>query len=225
MTRESRLRVTFPSGGLASGAPGGGRILTMLRRASMIWVSALALLLGGCVKHHGPQSMVLFVPAPPPSPSATVPPASNSEVMVIEEPAPPPQTEAEDDEVPQPQPPEPTLHRRTHHLPRSEATAETDDQPAPQDDAETPSAGVPVLAPLQSTSEGTELRRQFVNLDQDIRQRLAKLGGAQLSANNQKTLDDARTFFAQATSALASGDLPRAINLARKAGLLLAALE
>ena len=221
-----RLRVTFPSGDLAPRAPGGGRIPTMLRRRSIIGVSALALLLGGCVKHHGPQSMVLFVPAPPPSPSATVPSASNPEVMVIEEPAPPPQTEVEDDAVPQPQTPEPTLHRRTHRLPHPEATAETDDdQPAPQDDAKTPSTDVPVLAPRQSTSEETELRRQFVSLDQDIRQRLAKLGGAQLSANNQKTLDDARTFFAQATSALASGDLPRAINLARKAGLLLAALE
>jgi hypothetical protein len=221
-----RLPVTSPPGVVASRTPGGGRILTMLRRVSIIWVSALALLLSGCVKRHGPQNMVVFVPAPPPAAhSATELPTSNSDVMVIEEPAPPPQTEAEDEEVPQPQTPEPTLHRRTHHLPRPEATTETDEHPPPQDDAETPSADVPVLAPRKSTSEETELRRQFLSLDQDIRQRLAKLGGAQLSANNQKTLDDARTFFAQATSAMASGDLPRAINLARKAGLLLAALE
>jgi hypothetical protein len=62
-------------------------------------------------------------------------------------------------------------------------------------------------------------------LADEINQRLARLNGAQLSANDQRTLEDARTFFAQATRAMASGDLPRALNLARKASLLLAALE
>jgi hypothetical protein len=51
------------------------------------------------------------------------------------------------------------------------------------------------------------------------------LSGARLSGNDQKTLEDARTFYAQASDAMASGDLPRAMNLARKAGLLLGALE
>jgi hypothetical protein len=62
-------------------------------------------------------------------------------------------------------------------------------------------------------------------LQEDISQRLTRLKGAQLSANDQKTLEDARTFFAQAARAMATGDLPRALNLARKASLLLAALE
>jgi hypothetical protein len=62
-------------------------------------------------------------------------------------------------------------------------------------------------------------------LEQDIRQRLTRLNGMQLSSNDRKTLEDARTFFSQATHARASGDLPRALNLARKASLLLAALE
>jgi hypothetical protein len=62
-------------------------------------------------------------------------------------------------------------------------------------------------------------------LELDIRQRLTRLNGAQLSANDRRTLEDARTFFVQATHAMASGDLPRALNLARKASLLLAALE
>jgi len=38
-------------------------------------------------------------------------------------------------------------------------------------------------------------------------------------------VEDARAFFAQATQAMVSGDLPRALILARKASLLLAALE
>ena len=96
--------------------------------------------------------------------------------------------------------------------------------PAPEN-PETPPAEVPALEPRQSTAQETELRRQFVDLEQDIEKRLAQLSGAHLSANDQKTLEDARTFFAQARQAMASGDLPRALNLARKAGLLLAALE
>jgi hypothetical protein len=62
-------------------------------------------------------------------------------------------------------------------------------------------------------------------LQQDVRQRLARLDGARLSGNERKTLENARTFFEQSTRAVASGDLQRALNLARKAFLLTAALE
>jgi hypothetical protein len=62
-------------------------------------------------------------------------------------------------------------------------------------------------------------------LQQDLRKRLEQLSGVRLSANDQRTLEDARTFYTQASDAMAGGDLPRAMNLARKAGLLLAALE
>ena len=62
-------------------------------------------------------------------------------------------------------------------------------------------------------------------MEQDISQRLTRFKGAHLSTNERKTLEDARTFFEQANRAKASGDLPRALNLARKASLLLAALE
>jgi outer membrane biosynthesis protein TonB len=140
--------------------------------------------------------------------------------MVIEEPPPPPKSE----ETPPPQTPEPTPPRRVRHPPRTETPAEPDETAAPEN-PETPPAEVPALEPRQSTAQETELRHQFLNLEQDIQKRLAQLSGAHLSANGQKTLEDARTFFTQARQALASGDLPRALNLARKAGLLLAALE
>jgi hypothetical protein len=42
---------------------------------------------------------------------------------------------------------------------------------------------------------------------------------------DRKTLDDARTFFQQSTQALNEGDLQRALMLARKASLLVSALE
>jgi hypothetical protein len=62
-------------------------------------------------------------------------------------------------------------------------------------------------------------------LQQDVRQRLIRLEGARLSPNEQKTLEDARAFLEQSARAVASGDLQRALNLARKAFLLIAALE
>ena len=123
-------------------------------------------------------------------------------------------------------PPQTPVHDppSTRSARRAPNPAEPDETPT-QENPETPPAEVPALEPRQSSAQETELRRQFVKLEQDIRQRLTRLNGARLSANDRKTLEDARTFFAQATRAMASGDLPRALNLARKASLLLAALE
>jgi TolA-binding protein len=99
------------------------------------------------------------------------------------------------------------------------------DDATPQESPESPPTEVPALEPRETSAQQTELRHQFVQLEQDIRQRLARLNGLQLSSNDRKTLEDARAFFAQATHAMESGDLSRALNLARKASLLLAALE
>ena len=167
--------------------------------------------------------MVVYVPAPAQAP-APAPPAAKPQVMVIEEPAPPPEPEAEPEETPPPQTPEPTAHHRVRHPARPETPTEPDETPSVEI-PETPPAEVPALEPRQSSAQENELRRQFQSLQQDIGKRLEKLSSAHLSANDQKTLEDARTFFAQANHAMASGDLPRALNLAHKAGLLLAALE
>jgi hypothetical protein len=69
------------------------------------------------------------------------------------------------------------------------------------------------------------LRQQIERLHQEVRQRMARLNTARLSSTERKTLEDANTFFVQSTRALASGDLQRALNLARKASLLVSALE
>jgi hypothetical protein len=197
--------------------PANGRILDMWRNGTVTSVCALLLWMGGCPKRQDTKSIVVYVPAPAP---AAAPPAEKPQVMVIEEPAPPPEPE----ETPPPQTPTPAAHRRPRRPARTEAPTEPDEAP-PQENPEAPPAEVPALQPRESSAQETELRRQFQNLEQDIRQRLTRLNGARLSTNDRKTLDDARTFFAQATQAMASGDLPRALNLARKASLLLAALE
>jgi len=69
------------------------------------------------------------------------------------------------------------------------------------------------------------VRGEIQRLQEDVRQRLARLKPANLSNANRKTLEDARTFFAQSGRALEQGDLQRALNLARKASLLISALE
>ncbi|MGA2986907.1 MAG: hypothetical protein ABSG32_24160 [Terriglobia bacterium] len=178
----------------------------------MLWI-------GGCPKRQDPKSIVVYVPAQAP---AAEPPAAKQEVLVIEEPAPPP--EPEPAETSPPQTAEPNAHHRTRHPAHTEAAAEPDEA-STQETPETPPAEIPALEPRESSAQENEIKHQYQKLEDDIRQRLTRFEGARLSSNDQKTLEDARTFFVQATHAMASGDLPRALNLARKASLLLAALE
>jgi hypothetical protein len=140
---------------------------------------------------------------------------------VIEEPAPPPEPE----EAPPPQTPE---EPKPQHRRRRPAHPDTPTAPADASTPETPEPppeAVPALGPRESTAQEAALRQQIQRLQEDVRQRLARLNEARLSPSERKTLEDARTFFAQSTRALESGDLQRALNLARKASLLVAALE
>ena len=107
--------------------------------------------------------------------------------------------------------------RREAPAPAPENTPETTEPP--------PTPQVPSLEPRESSAQEAALRRQIQALQDDVRQRIAKLSRAGLSGADRKTLDDARTFFAQSTRALNDADLQRALNLARKASLLVSALE
>jgi len=140
--------------------------------------------------------------------------------MVIEEPAPP-----EEPPAPSPQPttnPEPAQRRR-RVLRREAPAAAAEETPAATESQPTPQ--VPSLEPRESSAQEAALRRQIQALQDDVRQRIAKLSRAGLSGADRKTLEDARTFFAQSTRALNDADLQRALNLARKASLLVSALE
>ena len=99
------------------------------------------------------------------------------------------------------------------------------DETSPQDSPETPPVEVPALEPRESSAQEAAIREQVLRLQENVRQRMARLNPARLSPNERKTLDDARTFLTQSTRALKSSDLQRALNLARKASLLVAALE
>jgi len=139
--------------------------------------------------------------------------------MVIEEPAPP--------EPPAPSPPPtspPKPARRPRRRPQTEPpTGNSENTPETTEPPPTPQ--VPSLEPRETHAQEAALRRQIQGLQDDVRQRIAKLARAGLSGADRKTLDDARTFFAQSTRALNDADLQRALNLARKASLLVSALE
>ena len=185
-----------------------------LRALPFLWWS-LAMFIGGCPKRQAPTRIV-YVPSPPPA--VTQVSSAGTPFMVIEEPAPP------EPPAPSPQPaPPPKPARRRRRVLRAEppaaaaeSTPETTEPPTPQ---------VPSLEPRESSTQEAALRRQIQGLQDDVRQRIAKLSRAGLAGADRKTLDDARTFFAQSTRALNEADLQRALTLARKASLLVSALE
>ena len=158
---------------------------------------------------------IVYVPSPPAA--ATQAPAAGTPAMVIEEPAPP------EPPAPAPQPTPPPKPAPRRHVVRDESPAA-----APANTPETsqpPSPPVPSLEPRESSTQEAALRHQIQGLQDDVRQRIAKLSRAGLGGADRKTLDDARTFFAQSTRALNESDLQRALTLARKASLLVSALE
>ena len=191
----------------------------MWRRASLSSFCALALWIGGCPKRQGPTRIV-FVPTPAPSASAVAPAAENPQVLVIEEPAPVEQ------EAATPPAPQATEQKTTRSKPRVRADtgASADETPTP-DASLPPPVEVPALEPRESIEQAAALRQRIQQMLDDVRQRLDRVNEARLSAEERKTLDDARSFFGQSIHALDGGDLQRALNLARKASLLVAALQ
>ncbi len=191
----------------------------MKPKAIPLWWCSLALLIGGCPKRQAPPRIV-YVPSPQHA-AMQAPGPENPLAMVIQEPAPPepaviippPETSTPKEEETAPQ---------HHHVQRREQTP-----PAPESAPETDedSSPVPSLAPQGSSSEQATQRHEIQGLQDDVQKRIAKLGAADLSAVDRKTLEDAKAFIAQSTQALNEADLQRALMLARKASLLVSALE
>ena len=200
----------FEKGMSGSASPGSDRIGDDVKLRALPYLG-LALFIGGCPKRQAPVRIV-YVPAPPPA--ATQAPAAGAPALVIEEPPPP---------EPPPAPPPPTPAPkpvRQRRRARTEPPAA-----APSNAPDTTGPPAPSLEPQENSVEEAALRRQIQGLQDDVRQRIAKLSRARLSGADRKTLDDARAFFAQSTQALKEADLQRALNLARKASLLVTALE
>lgn len=196
----------------------------MLPRGSLSSLCSLLLLIGACPKRQTMKSTIVYVPTKPPAAQSAEQSSKAQAVLVIEEPAPPPEPQREPEENAPPTATQPPAPHRAGGQAHTKTTAEPD-EPVPVETPETEPLEVPAIEPRESSAQQTELRSQFDKLETDIQQRLSKLNGAQLSESDRKTVEDAKTFLAQATHAMTSGDLPRALNLARKASLLLAALQ
>ncbi len=195
-----------------------------VKREALGSICGLLLFIGACPKRQTTPRIV-YVPAPPPTAShAAAVPAESPRTMVIEEPAPPPEpeeTEAKKTTEDQKAPPR---HRKVL---RTETPHPSDEPPAEPtgETPEPPPALVPTLEPRESSAQESTLRRQTLEAQIDVRQRLARINEGQLSPPDRKTLDDARGFFGQSERAYQEGDLQRALVLARKAALLVTALE
>jgi len=190
----------------------------MKPKAIPLWWCSLALLIGGCPKRQA-SPRIVYVPSPPPA-AMQAPSPENPPVMVIEMPPPPePVVITPPPETTTPKEEEPKHHRVTHR----EQTPTTPES-APETD-EGPSPPLPSLAPQGSSSEQATQRREIQGLQDDVQKRIGKLNAADLSAVDRKTLEDAKAFIAQSTQALNEADLQRALMLARKASLLVTALE
>jgi hypothetical protein len=176
----------------------------------------MALLIGGCPKRQTAPRLV-YVPAPPAVDAAPAQPAGT---LIIEEPAPPAPTPQET-VAPEPTPPRPA--RRPRHV----NAAEPPDSPqvAPEPDEPAPTVEVPALEPRESREQESALRGKILGLQNEVQQQVSRLERASLGPADRKTLEDARTFLAQSGKALEEGDLQRSQNLARKASLLVDALN
>jgi hypothetical protein len=193
-----------------------------LKTGLLLLVCTVLLLLPGCPRRQT-ASRLVYVSTPPSAKALGVAPATDS--IVIAEPERPEEeaktTEPTDAETG-------TTSKRVvrHRRPgaiRPDAPAEAEDQPAAPQAA--PPAGVPALEPQKSPEEQAQLRREISTSREDTERRLAQLDHLALGAGDRKTLDDARAFLAQAARALEEGELIRSINLARKAALLVSAVE
>ena len=193
----------------------------MLRSGSVTSLCALALWMGGCPKRQGPARIV-YVPSSAP-PSLTVTPKAAPAFLVIAEPETPP--EPPEEPTPPPVAADPKPAPRPRRPVRTDAAVEPAEPPAAPDTGEPPPAEVPALAPRESTEQEAALRQQIQKLHEEVRQRMSRLNVARLNSTERKTLEDASTFYVQSTHALALGDLQRSLNLARKASLLITALE
>lgn len=94
-----------------------------------------------------------------------------------------------------------------------------------EDSAAPAPAEVPALEQRESPAQQTALRQQVAATLAGIQGRIGQVKQRGISGLERKTLEDAQMFLEQSRRALEGNDLVRALNLARKASLLVNALE
>lgn len=192
-------------------------IMAGMTRKNLSPLMSFALLLGGCPNRQT-APRVVYVPRAATASAIAAPKSSGD--LLIEEP-PPPQPEGPPAEA---QPQESTTQKPPLRPRRRAAPAETPvEVPAPPPEAV--SLPAPALETHESPQQQSELRTRVVQMQESVRARINALGRTSMASLDRKTLEGARMFLVQSERARDSNDLQRAFNLARKASLLVDALE
>ncbi len=173
----------------------------MLKRLGTVW--SLALLFGGCPKRQTTPRIV-YIPTPP----AAMKPTTTTAMLVIQEPEPTAPASP-------PLAPGATTTRRQSPARRKPPARPIHVEPIP----------VPALAPRENSSQQVALRDAILRSQQQVQQAIDRLHRAGLPENELSTLGGAQVFLAQSVRALQENDLQRALNLVRKAQLLVQALQ
>ncbi len=188
-----------------------------MRSRTLYSVCGLAVLIWGCPKRQT-TPRVVFVSQSPPATEQM--PAASPGALIIQEPAPPEPPQPviiEQPAAPEEKPPQ--HKRRPTAAGRAETETPADDNPAQA------APEVPALEQRESAAQQTAQRQQIIEMLAGIRGRMAQMKRNRLSELERKTLDDAQMFVEQSQHALETNDLVRALNLARKASLLVNALQ
>ena len=191
-------------------------IAKSMNRGTLYSVCVLVLFLWNCPTRQT-ANRIVYVPAPPPAAGSTA--SQDTDSLVIEEPQPP-----EPEETPpaeQPSVSTPPVKRRPRPATRTETSAPPESPP----EIEPPPVEVPALEPRENPGRQAAQRQQITSLQDQVRNRIGRLEKTNLSGEDRHTLEDARTFLGNSERALAGSDFERALNLVRKASMLIAVLE
>jgi outer membrane biosynthesis protein TonB len=194
-----------------------------MKAARKIAVSGLLGVIAGCAH----KAQITATP-PPPAPYYTPTDVAKAVPMPLIPPPKPWDVKLAVPEVAELQPPK--QHKTTHHKPKPAETADTqpakDTTPPAAAPAERASAGEPPemspIGQLSSTEEHSGVPTHH-QIQEDIKATVGGLNGIKrpLSADEQQTVEQIRTFLAKAQKALDQDDLDGANTLVKKAKVLL----
>lgn len=170
----------------------------------------------GCPKRQ--TGLRLVYAPPPPSAAGQQNQAEPTQAMVIEEPPPPqPAQSAPVEQVetaPPPKTPAPKIEE-----------PKTSPSPPPEPQRTVEPADAPALVPSIDKTESAGLKERISGLSDHLQAEITRLHQLTLPTAQRKTLRDAQLFLNQATQASQVGDLQRSLQLVKKAGLLVSAVQ
>jgi hypothetical protein len=192
-------------------------MMTVVHKKSLFPIMSLVIVALGCPNR---QASLRLVYAPPPAPAPTSESqAEPAQAMVIEEPPPP-------------EPAQPALVKQMDVTPPPEARAIPHKRPRVQpplpvanNEPQAAPSPAPALEPSTDTAKAASLRLKINGLTGQIQNDLVHLRRRNLTSGDRKTLRDAQLFLDQAAQAMKAGDLERSMQLAKKAGLLVSAVQ